>query len=150
MGILDIDEYKKDCVKQKNYEIQVIEKISKENKIKFLEEVVKRIRKRIEILDQEINSNPEEMEKEEPQIEEPHKIMEEEKDTYEEKSENIIHNPDKYFSMGVLEEELKLMDKIIELKKKRNHDFDCWELKKGKITLRMNVIIFYSRQYLIM
>ena len=37
--------------------------------------------------------------------------------------------------MGVLEEEMKIMDKIVELKKKKKADFDCWELKKGNIEL---------------
>ena len=53
--------------------------------------------------------------------------------------------------MGVLEEELKLMDKIISIKKKKNNDFDCWELKKDKITLKINVInLFITRPLLTM
>ena len=155
MGILEIDEYKKDCEKQKNYETKLIEKLTKENKIKFLDQVVSRIKHRIEVLDQEINQNippPEEEDhKEEVKVEEPAKKNEEEIDFYEEKTERIIHNTDKYFSMGVLEEELKLMDKIISIKKKKNNDFDCWELKKDKITLKINVInLFITRPLLTM
>ena len=57
MGILDLDDYKKDCEKQKLYETKLIEKLTKENKIKFLDNVVKRIKRRIEVLDEEISQN---------------------------------------------------------------------------------------------
>ena len=36
-------------------------------------------------------------------------------------------------------------------KKKKNNDFDCWELKKDKITLKINVInLFITRPLLTM
>lgn len=148
MGILDLDEYKKDCEKQKAYETKLIEKITKEGKIKFLEETIKRIKRRIEILEQEITQEVPQQEEDPPtetNTENPSVVQkveekkEEEVDYYDEKSERIIHNPDKYFSMGVLQEELVIMDKIIELKKKKKLDHDAWEMKKDKITMKMNV-----------
>ena len=139
MGILDIDDYKKDCEKQKAYEIKLIEKITKENTIKFQENVIKRIKQRINILDQEISQDippPEEEEKKEEL-----KKEEDEIDSFEEKTEKIIHNVDKYYSMGIFEEEMKIMDMVIELKKKLKLDFDCWDLKKEKLSLKINVNI---------
>ena len=144
MGVIDIDEYKNDCEKQKIYETKLLEKLTKENKIKFLDEVVKRIKRRIEVLDQEINqvippSEEELQPKDEIKVEEKTKNEIEEKDFYEEKIEKIVHNTDKYFSMGVLEEEMKLMDRVIASKKKKNEDISFWELKKDKITMKINV-----------
>jgi hypothetical protein len=52
----------------------------------------------------------------------------------------MFHRVEAYFSMGVLEEELNLMDKIIEIKKKKKEDYDLWEMKKGSIELKMNVV----------
>ncbi len=60
MGILDIDEYKKDIQKQKDYETAVKDKLSKEEKLNFKEENIKRIEKRIEIIEKELNSNMDE------------------------------------------------------------------------------------------
>ena len=92
---------------------------------------MKRIKRRIEVLDEEISQNIP------PQDESG--TDDKEIDFYDEKTEKIIHNQDKYLSMGVLEEEMKQMEKIIELKKKKKSDFDYWDLKKDKITLKINV-----------
>lgn len=65
MGILDIEEYKKDVQKQLDYEKAIKEKLLKEGTINFKEQNIKRIEKRIEILDKELTQNIEEEPQEE-------------------------------------------------------------------------------------
>lgn len=61
-------------------------------------------------------------------------------DLYPEKVENFYHNPSKMKSMGVLGEELKLMDEIIEYKKNKLIDYELFENKKDLISVEMNKI----------
>ena len=62
----------------------------------------------------------------------------------------MFHRVEAFFSMGILEEELAKMDKIIAIKKKKKIDFDLWEMKKGTIELKINVNIINLRQLKIM
>jgi len=55
---------------------------------------------------------------------------EKKKDIYLWSVENIFHKPDKYQSMGVIQAENDVIDKIIEFKKANKFDFSQFETKK--------------------
>lgn len=61
-------------------------------------------------------------------------------DLYSEKSENLYHRADKMQSLGALMEEKKLMDVIIEYKKKNGFDPDAFETKKDIIDVKYKEI----------
>ena len=81
MGILDIDDYKLDLKKQKDYETALKEKLKKET-INFKEQNIKRIEKRIEIIEKEINQN----------VEEGHHETEVKKDTQTESNKQSVND----------------------------------------------------------
>ena len=62
------------------------------------------------------------------------------KDLYPEKTEKKYHNVDKMRSIGVLNEEKELCDKIIEYKKKIGADYDDWELKKDSVKDKIDTV----------
>ena len=70
MGILDIEEYKTEVKKQKDYEIALKEKLAKEISISFKPQNIRRIEKRIEILEIELKQNMEEAQEEEIKMQE--------------------------------------------------------------------------------
>ena len=61
-------------------------------------------------------------------------------DLYPEKTEEKYHNIQKMNSLGTLKEESEMCDKIIEIKKKLNLDYDTWEIKKESIEQRTTYI----------
>ena len=61
-------------------------------------------------------------------------------DLYPEKTEKKYHSVDKMTSIGVLNEEKELCDKIIEYKKKIGADYDDWELKKDSVKDKIDTV----------
>lgn len=61
-------------------------------------------------------------------------------DYYSDKLKNKYHVVAKMDSLGVLDNELKVCDNIIAYKKKKNEDFETWELKKESIETKNQFI----------
>ena len=61
-------------------------------------------------------------------------------DLYPEKTEKKYHSVDKMTSIGVLNEEKELCDKIIEYKKKIGADYDDWEIKKENVKDKIDTV----------
>ena len=61
-------------------------------------------------------------------------------DLYPEKTEKKYHDVEKMVSLGVLEKENEICDKIIEYKKKKNLDYDTWDFKKESIKDKMDIV----------
>ena len=61
-------------------------------------------------------------------------------DLYPEKIEKKYHEVQKMTSLGVLEKEKEICDKIIEYKKKKDEDPDTWEFKKQSLNDRIDII----------
>ena len=61
-------------------------------------------------------------------------------DLYPEKTEQKYHNVNKMTSIGVLNDEKELCDKIIEYKKKIGADYDDWETKKESIEDKIGTV----------
>ena len=61
-------------------------------------------------------------------------------DDYPEKAEKMYHNIGKMESIGVLNDEKELCDKIIEYKKKIDKDYDDWEFKKENIDDKVQIL----------
>ena len=61
-------------------------------------------------------------------------------DLYPEKTEKKYHSVDKMTSIGVLNEEKELCDKIIEYKKKIGADYDDWEIKKDSVKDKIDTV----------
>ena len=61
-------------------------------------------------------------------------------DLYPEKVEKKYHDVQKMTSLGVLEKEKEICDKIIQYKKKRDEDFDTWDFKKESIDDKISLI----------
>ena len=61
-------------------------------------------------------------------------------DLYPEKTEQKYHNVNKMTSIGVLNDEKELCDKIIEYKKKIGADYDDWEIKKDSIEDKIGTV----------
>ena len=110
-------------------------------------EIIKdRINDRKSIIENELNQKVEE----ENNIEEPEKdLVELEKelsqingniDLYPSTVEDIYHNVGKIISLGVLEKEKELCDRIIEYKKGKIMEFNIWETKKENIDKTINSI----------
>ena len=64
-------------------------------------------------------------------------------DLYPEKVEKKYHDVQRMTSLGVLEKEKEICDKIIEYKKKRNEDPDDWDFKKDSINDKISIITSY-------
>ena len=62
-------------------------------------------------------------------------------DLYPEKTESKYHVPNKMNSLGVLQKEKELCDKIIAYKKKNGLEFDAWEDKKESIQDQYDLIM---------
>ena len=110
-------------------------------------EIIKdRINDRKSIIENELNQKVEE----ENNIEEPEKdLVELEKelsqingniDLYPSTVEDIYHNVGKIISLGVLEKEKELCDRIIEYKKGKIMEYNIWETKKENIDKTINSI----------
>ena len=66
-------------------------------------------------------------------------------DLYPNKTEEKYHNVSKMTSLGVLEEEDKLCDKIIAYKKERDEEYDDWENKKDSIKEKMETVTSFIK-----
>ena len=65
-------------------------------------------------------------------------------DLYPEKTESKYHVPNKMNSLGVLQKEKELCDKIIAYKKKNGMEFDAWEDKKESIQDQYDLIMGFE------
>ena len=92
------------------------------------------------LVDKEPNLNEEQKEIIKERINERKNIIEENIDLYPNTSEDIYHNLGKIVSLGVLEKEKELCDKIINYKKDKNKEFESWETKKDNIDKKINSI----------
>ena len=61
-------------------------------------------------------------------------------DVYPEKVEKKYHSVEKMTSLGVLEKEKEICDKIIEYKKKIGEDYDTWEIKKESADDKIGIV----------
>ena len=62
---------------------------------------------------------------------------------YPEKTEKKYHNVEKITSIGCLENERELCNKIIEYKKKNHEDYDYWNMKKQDIDSKISSVSSY-------
>ena len=101
-----------------------------------------RINERIKIIEGELNQKIEEEEEEDslPNLEELEKEASVNEDLYPNTAEDIYHNIGKMVSLGVLEKEKELCDKIINYKINKNEDYNIWETKKQKLDEKINSI----------
>ena len=103
-----------------------------------------RVTKRKQIIDSELKQNPEEEAEKPEEQPKPEEKKEEEipkgPDLYPEKTEKKYHNVDKMTSIGVLNEEKELCNKIIEYKKKIGADYDDWELKRDNVEDKIGTV----------
>ena len=120
-----------------------------------------RINERLKIIEDELTKNPEEEAEQESQQQkkEPPKATKPastpaatskkqstpttaptKEDNYPENVEKRYHNITKMDSIGVLNEEKELCDRIIEYKKKIGKDYDDWEFKKENIDDRVQIL----------
>ena len=61
-------------------------------------------------------------------------------DVYPEKVEKKYHSVEKMTSLGVLEKEKEICDKIIEYKKRIGEDYDTWEIKKESADDKIGIV----------
>ena len=61
-------------------------------------------------------------------------------DLYPEKTEKMYHKVKGMTSLGVLEKEKEICDKIIDYKKNKKEDYDKWEMKKKAIDQKISMI----------
>ena len=136
-GVWNLDTYKKKILEQYKWEVKLLLFVEKDPSLNEQQKKVlkDRVNKRKQIIDTELKQNPEEGEKSEEQQKQDLKKEEapEGPDLYPEKTEKKYHNVDKMTSIGVLNDEKDLCDKIIEYKKKIGADYDDWEIKKDNI-----------------
>lgn len=88
------------------------------------------LNQKVEVEEEEINENLDDL-----NIAETENI-----DLYPNTIEDIYHNIGKIDSLGALEKEKELSDKIIEYKKERNLEYNIWETKKENIDKKINSI----------
>ena len=160
-GIWDLTAYKKELIKQFNWENKLLVFVDKDPTLKEEQKKVlkDRVNERKKIIDDEVKKNPEEEgEKEEPKPQpkkeeaKPQAKKEEAKpqakkeeapkglDLYPEITEKKYHNVEKMTSIGVLNKENEICDKIIEYKKKIDADYDDWEIKKENIESKIKTV----------
>ena len=87
----------------------------------------------------EENKIKEEKEKEKIEVEQTNKVKGD--DLYPEKVENRYHSVKKMNSLGVLQKETELCDKIIKYKKEIGNEYDIWEDKKDSIKDQNDLIM---------
>ena len=93
-----------------------------------------RINERIKIIEGELNQKIEDEEEDSiPNLEELEKEASVNEDLYPNTAEDIYHNIGKMVSLGVLEKEKELCDKIINYKINKNEEYNIWKKKwKGE------------------
>ena len=143
-GVWNLDTYKKKILEQYKWEVKLLQFLEQDPSLNEQQKKVlkDRVNKRKQIIDTELKQNPEEGEKSEEQQKQDLKKEEapEGPDLYPEKTEKKYHNVDKMTSIGVLNDEKDLCDKIIEYKKKIGADYDDWEIKKDNIKDKIDTV----------
>jgi len=137
-GEWDVNKYKHEIISQYKWEVklsQFVEKdpILNDQQKKFVKD---RVKARKKIIEAELKEKVEE----EPKKEEPQKDS---SSLYPEKTERQFHNVEKITSIGCLERERELCNKIIEYKKKNDEDYDYWNIKKKDIDSKINSVSSY-------
>ena len=138
-GEWDVNKYKHEIISQYKWEVklsQFVEKdpILNDQQKKFVKD---RIKARKKIIEAELK---EKVEEEEPKKEEPQKDS---SSLYPEKTEKKYHNVEKITSIGCLERERELCNKIIEYKKKNDEDYEYWNMKKKDIDSKISSVSSY-------
>ena len=141
----NINMYKEKIKEQKSEEEKLLGLIEKELNLNENQKeiIIERINERINIIEGELNQNVEEEEEEKEiisDLEQLEKEVSENIDLYPNTVEDIYHNIGKIDSLGVLEKEKELCDKIINYKKNKNEKYNIWESKKGKIDEKIGLI----------
>ena len=141
----NINMYKEKIKEQKSGEEKLLGLIEKELNLNENQKeiIIERINERINIIEGELNQNVEDDEEEKetiPDLEQLEKEVSENIDLYPNTVEDIYHNIGKIDSLGVLEKEKELCDKIINYKKNKNEEYNIWESKKGKIDEKISLI----------
>lgn len=108
-------------------------KPKKENKV--IKEEVKPVKKEKDKVTTKVEIKPKDEKKENVQNEKSVVV-----DIYSERAEQIYHRPDKIKSIGVLQEELKVVDEVILYKKEKGIDYDFFEAKKDLIDVEIQKI----------
>ena len=145
-GVWDLNAYKKKIMEQYKWEVKLLQFVEQDPSLNEQQKKVlkDRVTKRKQIIDSELKQNPEEeAEKPEEQPKPEEKKKEEAPkgpDLYPEKTEKKYHNVDKMTSIGVLNEEKELCNKIIEYKKKIGADYDDWELKRDNVEDKIGTV----------
>ena len=144
-GVWDLNVYKKKIIEQYKWEVKLLQFVEQDPSLNEQQKKVlkDRVNKRKQIIDSELKQNPEEEGEKPAEQPKPQPKKEETPkgpDLYPEKTEKKYHNVDKMTSIGVLNEEKELCDKIIEYKKKIGADYDDWELKKDNIDDKIGTV----------
>ena len=156
-GSWDINKYKKEILVEYKWEVKIFQFAGQDPSLNDQQKKVlkDRIEARKNIIDKELKENPEEAGKEKPKKEEPKKeepkkeepkkeeVQKDGPDLYPEKTEQKYHNVADMTSIGCLEKEKELCDKIIEYKKKKGADYDDWDMKKEDIDAKMDSVTSY-------
>ena len=152
-GTWDLNLYKNKIKEELNDEKNLL--ISTENEYNLTETqkniLKERLNERINILEGELNeANKQEIKNKEKEdidkdLEELNQFLNDNinnnnLDIYPSTVEDIYHNIGKYISLGVLEKEKELCDKIIEYKKNKNMEYNNWTNKKEKIDETINMV----------
>ena len=155
-GLWDLKRYKQEILNQYKWEVKILQFLEMDPKLNEQQKkIVKdRVEARKKIIDEELKENPEggkeESKKVEPKKElakkEPPKVGEVQKggpDLYPENAEKMYHKVDKMVSIGVLEKEKELYDKIIVYKKKIGADYEEWKMKKNDIDNKIGIVVSF-------
>jgi len=145
--------YQKKIKEQYIFEKKLLNFIKKDPNLDLNEKNINevRIKNRIKIIEEELTikiNEKEENEKKKDNIIIEEKNVEEKKqyeikrdDSYPKKVEETYHSVNKMNSLGVLEKELEICDKIISFKKEIRNGYGAWENKKDLIKHRNDLII---------
>jgi len=152
-GTWNVEKYKAEIRNQYKWEVKLLQFADKDPTLN--EQQKKALKDRVEarknIIDKELKENPQIGGKEKPKKEEPKKeapkkeevVQKDGPDLYPEKTEQKYHNVEKMTSIGCLEKEKELCDKIIEYKKKKGADYDDWDMKKEDIDAKISSVTTY-------
>ena len=137
-GIWDLNAYKKKIAEQFKWESKLLLFVEKDpSLIDQQKKVLKdRVNARKQIIEDELKQEVKEEGGDEPKKEESPKGP----DLYPGKVEKKYHTIEKMNSLGVLQKEKEICDKIIEYKKKIGADYDDWDIKKESIDDKMKTI----------
>ena len=165
-GIWDFEIYKKKIKNQYSWENKLLISLEKDSSLNEQQKniIKERINARKKIIEEELKKNPEEEtddvtpspeeEKEKNKSSPQQKSLAPPKsipsniqtqkgeiiDFFPEKAENKYHDVEKMVSLGVLEKEKEMCDKIMDRKKNKNEDYETWKIKKESIDVKTETI----------